>query len=184
MKFINKLLVLAIVIFGFSNVDAAANTGVSADTFSIEQNVGKQIRKLPYYGVFDLISYEVDGTTVVLSGSVYNAVNRKSAERNVAGIKGVERVINNIEILPLSGFDNQIRRNTIRTFYRTGGGLYRYLQGANPSIRIIVNRGHVTLEGFVGSKGDSRLAYLLANGVPGTFSVTNNLVIDNDNTKY
>ena len=181
-KFIQANLIFAIAIIGISfgsvSVDAAP-----VNQRTIEQKVGKKIRTLPYYGVFDIISFEVDGDTVVLSGQVYNARNKKSAEKRVRKIDGVENVVNNIEILPYSRFDNDIRWRTVRAFYR-GGNLYRYLQGTSPSVRIIVNRGHVTLEGYVRSKGDSRFAEILAEGVFGTFSVTNNLVVTKENIKF
>ena len=82
--------------------------------------------------------------------------------------------MNNIEVLPLSPFDDSIRMRTYRTLFRSGG-LYRYARGANPSIHIIVNRGHVTLEGVVANKMDRQLAYMAASSVPEVFSVTNNL---------
>ena len=143
----------------------------------------KQIRKklvtLPYYGVFDNLGFEIDGSTVTLYGQVVRPSTRKDAERRVAKIEGVERVINNIEVLPLSAFDDRIRIRTLRAVARTGG-LFRYFQGVNPSIHIIVNRGHVTLEGVVSGKGDSQLAYIAARGVFEVFSVTNNLRVERD----
>jgi hyperosmotically inducible protein len=86
----------------------------------------------------------------------------------------VDHVINNIEVLPPSGFDDSIRARTYRAVFRSGS-LYRYAMGVNPSIHIVVKGGHVTLEGVVSSKMDSQLAYMAANGVSGVFSVTNNL---------
>jgi hyperosmotically inducible protein len=86
-------------------------------------------------------------------------------------------VINNIQVLPVSSFDDSIRARAYRAVFRSGS-LYRYAMGANPSIHIIVNRGHITLEGVVSNKMDSQLAYMAARGVPGAFSVTNNLRIE------
>ncbi len=143
----------------------------------LERKVFKELIKLPYYGVFDHIAYKVDGSRVTLFGKVANARNRKDAERWVKDINGVDTVINNIEILPLSGFDNSIRQQTLQSFYRNGGSLYRYLQEPNPSVRIIVENGRVTLEGYVSNKSDSRLANILANGVSGVFNVQNNLIV-------
>jgi hyperosmotically inducible protein len=108
---------------------------------------------------------------------VTRPTTRKDAERRVAKIEGIDRVINKIEVLPVSSFDDSIRVRTYRAVFRSGG-LYRYAMGANPSIHIVVNRGHVTLEGVVSSQMDSRLAYIAANGVPGVFSVTNNLRVE------
>jgi hyperosmotically inducible protein len=142
------------------------------------QQVAKQVRHelvtLPYFGVFDNLAYKVEGDTVTLYGQVVRPSTRSDAARRVAKIKGVERVVNNIEVLPLSRFDDDVRINTYRALARTGG-LYRYLMGTNPSIRIIVNRGQLTLEGVVANEGDKNLANAVARSVPGAFSVTNNL---------
>ena len=147
------------------------------------QQVAKKVRKalvtLPFYGVFDNLEYQFEEGTVILSGQVVRPSTRGDAERRVARIRGVERVVNNIEVLPVSGFDDSIRARTARAIFNTGG-LGRYALGANPSIHIVVNRGHVTLEGVVANRGDRQLASLAANGVPGVFSVTNNLRTDRD----
>jgi hyperosmotically inducible protein len=149
-----------------------------------DARVTKQVRKelvtLPYYGVFDNLAFEVQGETVVLYGQVTRPSTRKDAERRVSKIEGVERVVNNIQVLPVSSFDDSIRVRTYRAVFRAGS-LYRYGMGANPSIHIVVNRGHVTLEGVVSSKMDSQLAYMAANGVPGVFSVKNNLRVERGN---
>lgn len=182
MKMLKSFLILSIAILGFSFVNVEAHSfSADGDTpqQQIEKKVFKEIIKMPYYGLFDNIKFEVEGSTVTLSGKVYEISNRKLAEKQVRKIEGVENVINNIEILPASSFDDRIRRQTVRSFANTGG-LYRYLLGTNPSIRIIVDRGHLTLEGYVSNEGDSKLANILAQGVPGTFSVTNNLEVTKD----
>lgn len=173
-------LLVAVLAFSFANVNAQSLS--FNDRSQLEKKVFKQLIKLPNYGVFDHISYKVDGNTVFLYGKVANAVNQKNAERSVKRIDGVESVINGIEVLPLSRFDDSIRYRTLRTI-ANGGSLYRYFQGANPSVKIIVDRGNVTLEGFVGSKGDSNLANILARQVSGVFSVTNNLQVERDSRK-
>jgi len=94
-------------------------------------------------------------------------------------VPGVRNVINNIEILPVGSFDESIRFNLYRTLANSGG-LSRYLWTVNPSVRLIVDRGHVSLEGFVASRGDYNTMNILAHGVPGVFSVTNNLIVDNE----
>jgi hyperosmotically inducible protein len=116
---------------------------------------------------------------VVLSGKVLSLGTRKQAERTVASIPGVERVVNNIQDLPPSPYDNQIRRQLVREFANSAG-LYMYLQEPNPSVRIIVENGRVTLEGYVNNRGTSNTMNILANGVPGVFSVTNNLLIEKE----
>jgi len=140
------------------------------------EKVRKELVTLPYYGVFDNLAYKVDGDTVTLYGQVRKPITRQDAQRRVARIEGVERVVNNIEVLPVSSFDDSIRVRTYRAVFRSGS-LYRYAMGANPSIHIVVKNGRVTLEGVVSNKMDSQLAYMAANGVPGVFSVTNNLRI-------
>lgn len=173
MKYLRNLLILTFVFLSFSAFQAKAQ----APQNGLERKVFKQILKLPYYGAFDQIAFKIDGSDVTLYGKVANARNKKDAERWVKDIKGVGNVVNNIEILPLSGFDDSIRRQMLQSFYRDGGSLYRYLQEPNPSMRIIVENGHVSLEGYVANKGDYNLANILANGVFGVFSVKNNLIV-------
>ncbi len=153
------------------------STSARANDSAVAREIRKELVTLPYYGIFDNLAFKVDGDTVTLYGQVVRPTTRKDAERRVARIEGVERVINKIEVLPLSSFDDSIRARTYRAIFRSGS-LYRYAMGANPSIHIIVNRGHVTLEGVVSSEMDSRLAYIAANGVPGVFSVKNNLRVE------
>ena len=145
------------------------------------QQLVKKIRKelvtLPYYGVFDNLAFQVNGSTVTLYGEVVRPTTKSDAEHRVARIEGVSRVVNRIEVLPLSSFDDSIRRRTYNELVRTGG-LYRYFQGANPSIHIVVNGGRVTLEGVVANTMDAQLAYMAARRVPGSFAVTNHLAVE------
>jgi hyperosmotically inducible protein len=172
-----KMLALAAAVLIASSAAIAAPKTID-ETEKGYQEVSKQVRHelvtLPYFGVFDNLAYKVEGDTVTLYGQVVRPSTRKDAERRVARIKGVERVVNNIEVLPLSSFDDDIRLSTYRALARTGG-LYRYFMGTNPSIRIIVNRGQLSLEGVVANKADKDLAYVVASGISGAFSVTNNL---------
>jgi hyperosmotically inducible protein len=161
----------------------AASNNSGLDEQQVSQKVRHELVTLPYYGVFDNLAYKVEGGTVTLYGQVVRPSTRKDAERRVAKIAGVQQVVNNIEVLPPSPSDDSIRVRTYRTVFRSGG-LYRYAMGANPSIHIVVNRGHVTLEGVVGNKMDKQLAFFAANSVPGVFSVTNNLRTDSDNRAY
>jgi hyperosmotically inducible protein len=145
----------------------------------LAKKVRKELVTLPWYGVFDNLAYEIDGSTVTLSGQVVQPSTRKDAERRVRKLKGVERVVNNIEVLPLSNFDDSIRAGAYRALFGWNSPLFRYGRGVNPSIHIVVSGGHVALEGVVSNEGDRRLAYLLVNSVPGVFSVTNNLRNEN-----
>ena len=146
----------------------------SPDRSDIQKRIRKELVTLPWYGVFDNLAYQIDGGTVTLYGQVVRPSTRSDAERRVARINGVTRVVNNIRVLPLSSFDDSIRRRAYREIANKGG-LYRYFLGADPSIHIVVDRGHITLEGVVSNKGDATLAYMAARSVPGAFSVTNNL---------
>lgn len=140
------------------------------------EKVRKELVTLPYYGVFDNLEYKLEGGTVTLYGQVVRPITSSDAAKRVAKIEGVEHVINNIEVLPLSGFDDSIRAREYRAIFRSGS-LYRYAMGVNPSIHIIVNCGKVTLEGVVSNQMDSQLASMAARGVSGVFAVTNNLRI-------
>jgi hyperosmotically inducible protein len=165
------MVVLALVVLAGSVVVAGAAPPAQRSTMA---KVHKELVTLPYYGVFDNLEYKVEGDTVTLYGQVRNPTTRRDAERRVARIEGVDNVINKIEVLPVSGFDDSIRARAYRAVFRSGS-LYRYAMGANPSVHIIVKNGHITLEGVVSSQMDSQLAYMAARGVPGAFSVTNNL---------
>jgi hyperosmotically inducible protein len=156
-----------------------AESGQSFDAQQVSKRVRKELVTLPYYGVFDNLAYKVEGDTVTLYGQVVRPSTRSDAERRVAKIKGVQRVVNNIEVLPLSGFDDSIRAEAYRTIFNTSS-LYRYAMGSNPSLHIVVNRGHLTLEGVVGNRMDKQLAEFAARSIPGVFSVTNNLIAERD----
>ena len=152
--------------------------GASAQSKTIDQQVNKQIRMLPNYGVFDHITFQVNGPVVTLSGKVNSLGTKSEAEAYIKKVPGVERVVNNIVNLPPSPMDDAIRRQTLRSL--SSNGLGGYFWDPNPDMRIIVENGHVTLEGYVMNKGDLNLANITANGVSNVFSVTNNLVVGKD----
>jgi hyperosmotically inducible protein len=131
---------------------------------------------LPYYSLFDNLGFTVQGRTVTLTGELVSrdAVTKSDAENVVKHIEGVEKVVNNIQILPPSPMDDQIRERVFETMVRTPP-LSKYFWEAAPSIHIIVHNGNVTLEGYVLNEGDKTIAGITANGIPGTFKVTNNL---------
>jgi hyperosmotically inducible protein len=142
----------------------------------IQKEVRHELLMLPYLGVFDNLAYKVDGSTVTLMGQVTRPTLKTDAERVVKGIEGVERVDNQIEVLPPSSMDDQLRRRLYRTIYGYAP-LQKYALGVQQPIRIIVKSGRVTLEGVVDSEADKNMAGIRANGVPGIFSVTNNLQV-------
>src|SRR5580658_1743992 len=144
----------------------------------IAQQVRHQLVMLPYYGVFDDLAFKVDGGTVTLLGAVTRPVLKSDAENVVKRIEGVTQVINEIKVLPLSPMDDQIRRAVYRAIYGDPALSTRYGFRAVPSIHIIVENGHVTLEGVVANAMDKNLCNLRANGVRNVFSVTNNLLVE------
>ena len=161
---------------------APAPRGGSADRVGMPQDrlvreVRHELVMLPYYGVFDNLSYRVDGGTVTLMGQVTRPTLKSDAENVVKRIEGVDRVVNNIEVLPLSPNDDRVRLAVYRAIYGFPS-LNRYALNAVPPIHIIVANGKVTLEGVVASQGDKDAANVQANGVPGVFSVTNNLRVE------
>lgn len=139
------------------------------------KQVRHQLLMLPWYSVFDNLAFEVDRDKVTLIGEVTRPVLKSDAEAAVKSIEGVASVRNNIEVLPLSPMDDQLRRALYRTIY--SGPLQRYSLGAVPSIHIIVKNGHVILEGVVDNEMDRNIANIRANQVPNVFSVKNNLII-------
>jgi hyperosmotically inducible periplasmic protein len=143
----------------------------------ITREVYHELVMLPQLSIFDNLTYKVDGSTVTVMGQVRNAVLKDEAEQSVKHIEGVQSVNNQIEILPPSPNDDRIRREVARALFNDER-LFPYSMGALPSIHIIVKGGHVSLEGVVNSQGDKNEANLRANGVPGVFSVQNNLRVE------
>ncbi len=139
------------------------------------QEVRHQLVMLPYYTIFDDLAFRVNGSTVTLMGQVTNPVLKSDAGNVVKGVEGVTQVNNEIQVLPLSPMDNQIRRAEFRAIYGDPQIGDRYGHMALPAIHIIVNNGHVKLEGVVNNTGDKNLIGIRANSVPGVFSVENDL---------
>ncbi len=158
--------------------DAFVNGG--PDENRIAKEVRHQLVTLPFYGVFDDLAFRVDGGTVTLLGTVTQPVLKSDAERAVKHVDGVTQVINNIEVLPLSPMDDQIRRAEYRAIYGDPALSDRYGFRAIPSIHILVKGGHVILEGVVANQADKTLINARANMVPGVFSVTNNLLVESE----
>jgi hyperosmotically inducible protein len=142
----------------------------------IAKEVRHEILMLPYYDVFDDIKYSVNGYDVTLMGQVTNPTLKKDAENVVKRIEGVEKVDDQIEVLPVSSMDDGLRLRLYRAIYGFPA-LEKYAMPVIKPIRIIVKNGNVTLEGVVDTQADKDMAGLRANGVSGAFSVTNNLAV-------
>ena len=144
------------------------------------QEIRHELVTLPYYDVFDWLEGAVtpDGT-VVLRGQVVRPSTKSDAGKRVSAIEGVERVDNQIEVLPVSPGDDRLRLAIYRAIFNWNSPLFRYATRSVPPIHIIVNRGRATLKGVVANEGDRNIAYIRARGVPGLFGVTNELEVEN-----
>jgi BON domain-containing protein len=144
----------------------------------IIKEIRHELAMLPYYGVFDWLQFEVTpDNTVILRGQVVRPTTKSDAESRVKEIEGVSRVVNEIEVLPLSTHDDRLRVALYRTIYGWNSPLFRYGHQSVPPIHIIVKGGRATLKGVVDNKADANLAYIRARGVPGLFDVKNELVV-------
>ncbi|HKR60411.1 MAG TPA: BON domain-containing protein [Pyrinomonadaceae bacterium] len=147
----------------------------------IIKEVRHELATLPYYGVFDWLQFQVQpDNTVVLKGQVVRPTTKSDAEARVKDIDGVSKVVNEIEVLPLSSQDDRLRAALYRTIYGMDSPLFRYATQAVPPIHIIVEHGRATLKGIVATKSDAQLAYTRARGVPGLFDVKNELQIESE----
>lgn len=175
--------------FGFAILALSLSTAVIASSSAspaasqetkTNQNLVREVRHqlllLPYYSVFDNLAFKVDGDHVTLEGQVTNPTLKHDAEAVVKSIEGVSGVTNNIEVLPPSPMDEQLRRALYRAIYGDPS-LSKYGWSAMPSIHIIAKNGHVSLEGVVDNETDKNLAGIRANTVPNVFEVKNNLVV-------
>lgn len=173
-RFSNFLLAAAMVTF-----PAAAASKPPADPLAeTASRIRRELITLPFYGIFDNLTFSLNDGVVTLNGSVTRPTLKTSAERVVQNVPGVASVINRIEVLPLSPFDDRVRLLVARAIYGHNA-LSRYSLGANPAIRIIVKNGDVTLEGIVLGEGDRTIANLRANLVHGVFKVNDNLRVEN-----
>lgn len=170
---------------GAQDQSMSANETLSPESEDkLIREVRHELIMLPYYNVFDNLTFGINGRTVTLNGQVVKGVTKSDAENAVKHIEGVEKVVNNIEVLPPSNQDDRIRRQVYNSIY-SYGPLFKYGNMSVPPIHIIVRNGRVTLEGVVDSEADKNYAGVRANQVPGTFQVTNNLRVipSNNNDK-
>ncbi len=184
----NKSLLLVVLALTFAlSIAAQDNRQPGALSQKAIDRITREVRHelvmLPRYGVFDNLAYQVapDGTLTLL-GQVARPSLKSDAGDAVKHIEGVEKIVNNIEVLPPSPGDDRIRRDTYRAIYGNET-LSQYQVRAVPPIHIIVNKGHITLEGVVARKMEKQIAGVQANSVSGAFSVTNNLRVEEDDEK-
>jgi len=163
-------------LFAQEGKDRAGKAGARSED-RITREVRHELVMLPYYGVFDNLAYRVDGGAVTLLGQVTNPALKSDAGSVVKQIEGVDKVDNQIQVLPPSPMDDRSRLAVYRAIYGQPG-LDRYALQAVPPIHIIVDSGKVTLEGVVSTQSDKDMANIRANTVPGIFSVVNNLRVE------
>jgi len=174
----NRRLVVVVTLLSLATLGLTQDRQPSAKAQDrITREVRHELLMLPYFGVFDNIAFKVDGYTVTLLGQVVRPTLKSDAGNVVKHIEGVEKVDNQIEVLPPSPMDDGLRLRLYRAIYGYPA-LEKYALGVQKPIRIIVKNGNVTLEGVVDNEGDKNLAGLRANGVSGIFSVTNNLRVE------
>lgn len=176
MKLRTLFLACTILVLGSAVLARQATQASPAATERITREVRHELLMLPYFGVFDNIAYKVDGYNVTLLGQVSRPSLKSDAGNVVKRIEGVERVDNQIEVLPTSPMDDRLRIRLYRAIYGYPA-MQKYALGVQKPIRIIVKNGHVTLEGVVDSEADKNIANIRANSVSGVFSVTNNLQV-------
>jgi hyperosmotically inducible protein len=173
-----QMLVIAVALLSLASLGIPQDRGQL--TAKAQERIVREVRHellmLPYFGVFDYIAFKVDGYNVTLLGQVVRPTLKSDAENAVKHIEGVEKVDNQIEVLPPSPMDDRLRLILYRAIYGYPA-LEKYALGVQKPIRIIVKNSRVTLEGVVDSEADKNLAGLRANGVPGIFSVINNLQV-------
>lgn len=165
---------------GLADLHAATVTVTGAENKSqlspFERKIRSELITLPFYGVFDYLEFDVQGSRVVLRGEVSRPILQSDAVNVVRRLPGVTEVADEIRVLPVSPFDNSIRGRLMHAIYGDNV-LNRYGAGANPWIRLIVDNGKITLEGYVDRKADRDIAFIRANAVAGAFTVTNNLKV-------
>lgn len=175
-KKLTILLLTILALLSLGAQDAQRDQPSAKSEERITKAVRHELLMLPYFGVFDYIAYKVEGYNVILLGQVVKPVTKSDAENAVKHIEGVEKVDDQIEVLPPSPLDEGLRRQLFRAIYGYPA-LERYALGTQKPIRIIVKNGRVTLEGVVDTSADRNIAEVRANSVSNVFSVTNNLQV-------
>jgi hyperosmotically inducible protein len=169
-QFAAALMVLALV-----SAPAVAGQAERKD-FQIFKDVAKSVESYVWFTVFDDVNAGVDQGVVTLTGRVMMPFKRTDIEKRISKIAGVTKVVNKIEVLPVSLFDDQLRFQIARAIYRNSA-FWQYASMANPPIHIVVEGGRVTLTGVVSSNVEKMLARSLAS-FSSAFSVKSELLTD------
>jgi hyperosmotically inducible protein len=157
-------------------VGSAQAQSVDRKDFQVFQDVAQQVNRYVNFTVFDTVQASIANGVVTLTGKVTMPYKVDDLTRRVSRVDGVTRVVNQIEVLPASRFDDELRLRIARAIYGNPS-FWHYASMANPPIHIVVERGRVTLEGVVNSDVERMLARSLAIGF-GEFSVDSRLKTD------
>jgi hyperosmotically inducible protein len=167
---------LLIVMLALPAVTLAARPVGQATDAALADRIADSVREYVHFGIFDDINIEVDNRAVTLTGRVTMPYKRDDIAARVKRIDGVRDLTNNVEVLPVSIYDSDLRDRLARAIY--GHPAFRhYASMVNPPIHIVVEHGRVTLTGAVNNEVERMLAYSLAQ-VPGVLGVTNALRTD------
>jgi osmotically-inducible protein OsmY len=150
-----------------------------AGNLQVYKDVSKSVQRYAWFTIFDSVHANINDGVVTLSGKVTMPYKSTDIAKRVAKVDGVTQVVNKIEVLPVSQFDNQLRARLARAIY-SNSSLSNYGLGPNPSIHIIVERGHVTLDGVVMNNMDRQIARAVVGSVSNSFSIKNELKTDEE----
>jgi hyperosmotically inducible periplasmic protein len=166
-------LLTAIALVGALAAPAAPAAAADNENLQLYRAVQKQVLGYAWFSIFDNVESQINDGVVVLHGKVTMPYKSKDLEKRVAKVDGVKQVINKLEVLPVSQFDDRLRVQIARAIYSNPNfrGAYSF---ANPPIHIVVDRGRVTLEGVVNSQVDRMLAMSIATNFV-SFDVKNEL---------
>jgi len=170
----NRICLLAAGLALTANVALGA-TGDRKD-LQVFDDVAKSVNRYAHFTIFDDLNAKVNDGVVTLTGKVTMPYKRDDIMKRVANVDGVREVRDDIQVLPVSQFDDQLRYRIARAIYGNPN-FWNYAIGPNPPIHIIVEHGHVTLTGVVNNDVDRRLARSLVNQF-GVMSVTSDLKTD------
>jgi hyperosmotically inducible periplasmic protein len=155
---------------------AASGYAQDREDLQVFRDVSKQVLRYSRFTIFDSVHASVDEGVVTLTGKVTMPFKSNDIAKRVSQVEGVREVQNQIEVLPVSIYDDELRYRIARSIYGNSS-FWNYAAMANPPIHVIVERGHVTLEGVVNSNVERMLVRSLASQHL-AFSVTNNLKTD------
>lgn len=182
-RILRQLLVAGTLLVGAGGASASTTPGAPQSDEALANRVRHEIVMYPYYGIFDNINYRVVNGSVELTGAVTEPWKKSDLGMDVQKIPGIASVTNELEVLPLSPMDNRLRLQIARAIYRDPS-LSRYAVQAVPPIHIIVDNGHVTLEGVVNNDIEKQVAGMRAATTGLSFGpVTNNLRVEIPSTK-